>query len=292
MADTNLHNCPKCGSSVAELHGVDSGMKLILKQNGVADNLPAKVCSNCYNMLTSSVSQGVKLRLEQQAREKNKQMLWKSRVNLVKHARQMMVQKAYSEAAISYEKYIKVLEISYDLKPGQLTPSVFGATSKSKELTIIATTYWDLLRIYDTNPQYRDRMALAARKLAEFIPFSPIFPDVAKKAQAFVGSAKNPDLVKEFLRLSKAGASRCFIATAAFSYPEHSYVRELRTFRDQCLRRYALGRLFILFYYQNSRTVARWLNRHPKFKPLFKIVLYSLRPLILLLARAQKMQRI
>ncbi len=269
----NMATCPRCGSPAGSLINVDAGMRLALQKDTEGGPLPSQVCSSCYAALTGAVSQGVKLRLEQQAKEKNRHMLWKSRVNLVKHARQMMIQKAYSEAAISYEKYLRVLEISFDLKPGQLNPGVFGKSSRSKELTVIATTYWDLLRIYDTNPQYRERMALAARKLAEFVPFSPILPDLAKKAQAFAASAKNPDLVKEFMRLSKMGAGRCFIATAAFDYPEHPQVRALRTWRDSYLRTRPLGRAFIVFYYKNSRPLAQFLNRHPSLKPVARACL-------------------
>ncbi len=264
MSGENLEmqKCPRCGSPAAQMVSVEAGMRLALEKLPNVGQLPAQVCSTCYSQLTGAVSQGVKLRLEQLAREKNRHMLWKSRVNLVKHARQMMIQKAYSEAAISYEKYIRVLEISYELKAGELNPNVFGKSSRSKELTVIATTYWDLMRIYDTGPQYRDRMAVAARKLAEFIPFSPLFPDMAKKAQAFASSAKNPDIVREFLRLSKVGGGRCFIATAAFDYPEHPVVSALRVFRDERLKNHKYGRRFVALYYRHSRPIARYIQNH------------------------------
>jgi hypothetical protein len=274
-----MRTCPKCGSPSTDLVDVDAGMRLILKSNGVSE-LPSQVCSACYNELTSQVSQGVKLRLEQQAKEKNRHMVWKSRVNLVKHARQMMLQKAFPEAAVSYEKYIRVLEISYDLKPGELKPDVFGKTARSKELTVIATTYWDLLRIYDTSPQYRDRMSRAAQKLAEFLPYSTIAPDVIKKAQAWAASAKNPDIVREFLRLSKASSSRCFIATAAFADASHPVVCDLREFRDRVLLRHPSGVKFVLWYYRVSPAIAHWIDRRPVARRLTQIALRMLTFLI------------
>jgi hypothetical protein len=276
MSDRELEMkpCPRCGNPAAGLVTVDTGMRLLLQKNPDVGELPSQVCQSCYSSLTGAVSQGVKLRLEQQAREKNRHMLWKSRVNLVKHARQMMLQKAYSEAAVSYEKYIRVLEISYDLKSGQLNPSVFGKSMRSKELTVIATTYWDLMRVYDTAPQYRERMVNAARKLAEFIPYSTIFPDMAKKAQAFKLTAKNPDIVNEFMRLAKISAGRCFIASAAFEYPGHPVVLDLRNFRDHHLIDNRLGRKFVAFYYLHSRPIAKFLNRHTWLKPPVRFALY------------------
>jgi hypothetical protein len=251
--------CPKCGTAVENLVEVDTGMKLALQTQGMT-NIPAKVCISCYNSMTGQVSQGVRLRLEAQSKEKNRHVMWKSRVNLVKNARQMMQQKAYSEAAISYEKYIRVLEMSYDLKPGMLTPDLFGKSSRSKELTVVATAYWDLFRIYDTNPKYRNRMELAGRKLSEFLPYSPIYPDVIKKAQIFVGSAKNNDLVRTFLSETKTSATKCFIATAAFENPHHPVVEDFRNFRDEVLVNTHAGRIFIKIYYRVSPTLAAALD--------------------------------
>jgi hypothetical protein len=273
-SSTEMHNCPRCAQSTTDLVTVDAGMKLILQQNSSGETIPSQVCGSCYNELTSAVSQGVKLRLEAQAKEKNRHMIWKSRVNLVKHARQMMIQKSFSEAAVSYEKYIRVLEMAYDLKPGQLNPDIFGKSSRSKELTVIATTYWDLLRIYDTHPNYRDRMVKTAAKLAEFIPYSPIFPDVIKKAQSFTSSAKNPDIIRDFLRLSNAGGGRCFIATVAYENVQHPILIELRSFRDHYLLSNRYGLRFVQIYYKYSPHIALWLERHDYLKPAVRLGLY------------------
>jgi hypothetical protein len=275
-AATQMITCPRCGNPASGLNPVESGMRLALKEGtaeAMTSPLPAAVCKECYGELTGLVSQGAKLRMEQVARERNKHMLWKSRVNLVKQARQQMIQKAFSEAAVSYEKYLRVLEMAYDLKPGELKPDVFGKSSKSKELTVIATTYWDLFRIYDTNPNYRDRMTVAGRKLTEFLPYSPAFPDVLKKAQTFMLSAKNPDIVRDFLRSMNASSHRCFIATVAFGHPDHQTVRFFRAYRDQNLLTTRPGRAFVKVYYRLSPSVAVWISRSPKMKHLARSVL-------------------
>lgn len=271
-----MQSCLKCGTPSTSMVDVDSGMRLILKEKSGVENLPSQVCSVCYAALTNQVSQGVKVRLEQQAKEKNRHMIWKSRVNLVKHARQMMTQKAYAAAAVSYEKYIRVLEMSYDLKPGQLSPKVFGNSTRSKELTIIATTYWDLMRIYDTMPQYRSRMSVSAQKLSDFLPYSPLYADVIKRAQELVSSAKNPDIIKDFLKQSKAGG-RCFIATATYESQFHPVVIDLRLFRDHTLKSTKFGRFLILVYYSASPVVARFISRNPWVRPIFRVLIGSIR---------------
>lgn len=281
----DMQTCQKCGASSTQLVDIDAGMRLILKSKSDTD-LPNKVCSGCYTSLTTQVSQGAKMRLEQQAKEKNRHMIWKSRVNLIKHARQMMSQKAYPQAAVSYEKYIRVLEMSYDLKPGQLSPKVFGNSTRSKELTVIATTYWDLMRIYDTMPQYRSRMAAAAEKLANFLPYSPIYADIMKRAQALIATAKNPDILKDFLRKSKVGGGRCFIATATFESQFHPVVIDLRLFRDHTLKATRGGRLLILVYYFLSPPIARFISRNRWTQPIFRCLLTATRHILIFFLRS------
>lgn len=221
------------------------------------------VCNKCYAELSGAVSQGLKLRVEKEAREKNKLMLWKSRVNLIRQARGLMAQKAYSEAAVAYEKYLRVLEMVYNRRTGELSPEVFNNSKRSKELTVVTSVYWDLMRIYDTSPRYGQRMGMAAAKLVQFLPFSPIYPDVIRKAEAFLRTAKNPGVVRNFLKNSKSGKGRCFVATAVFADGRAKEVQILRDFRDQRLIPSSAGRRFVHWYYKVSPPVAQWITEHP-----------------------------
>jgi len=207
----------------------------------------------------------MKLRMEQTMREKNKMMVWKNRVHLIKNARSLMNQKAYSEAAVQYEKYLRVLEVVYNLKKGELSPTVFNNSSRSKELTVIASVYWDLVRIYDTSPRYGDRMQKSALKLAEFLQFSPIYPDIVKKAEQFARSAKNQPIMRQFLRTTKSKRGPCFVATAVFADEPYALeLTRLRNFRDRRLRPHWLGRRAIFTYYKCSPPLAFWLSTHPQ----------------------------
>lgn len=250
--------CKRCGAKSDNFLPVDAGMRLALES--LEPGLPDKVCASCYEQLGSSVSQGLKLRMENELKEKNKVMAWKNRVHLIKNARNLMTRKSYSEAAVQYEKYLRLMEVVHNIKKGELSPKLFNNSNRSKELTVIASVYWDLMRIYDTSPRYGDRMMASARKLGEFLPYSTIYPDILKKADAFLRNAKNPDPVKEFLRIVKAERGPCFIATAV--YNESPYALELwifRRFRDQWLRPYWAGRQLIWLYYRYSPPVARHL---------------------------------
>lgn len=48
----------------------------------------------------------------------------------------------------------------------------------------------------------------------------------------------------------------CFVATAVYGSYDCPEVMKLRTFRDDCLRKYALGRAFIAVYYRYGPKLA------------------------------------
>lgn len=265
--ETAAKECPRCGNSAEAFQPVDTSLKVALESTGRAENLPGVVCTNCYAELTSSVSQGMKLRLEAEQREKNKMVLWKNRVNLIKQARQHMIHKAYSEAAISYEKYLRVLELVYNKKKGELTPEIFNNSKRSKELTVVASVYWDLMRIYDTSPHYTERMRESAQKLTEFLQYSTLHQDILRKAESFLRAAKNPAVVRSFLTASKGRTGKCFVATAAFGTAFTPELDILRGFRDETLKQFPLGRKFVKAYYRTSPPLAKWLEKQGWVKP-------------------------
>lgn len=247
--------CPYCGDTVPSLVVVDTGMRLALKETAQFAEVPPAVCSGCHTLLSRMVSKGAALRAQAQAKEQNRVMLWRSRVNLVKKAKDCLARKNFSDAAINYEKYIRILEVVFDKKPGELTPELFEK-GKNQELTVLASVYWDLMRIYDTSPRYKERQLKAAAKLAEFIRFTPIFSHVVRKAESQTRTAKNPEAFKQFLAISNKNRPRCFIATAAFDSDEDPCISTLRLVRDRVLRRHALGRRFVRLYYRLSPPIA------------------------------------
>jgi hypothetical protein len=261
--------CPRCGSKATSMTSVDAGLRLIMKSKGEESQFE-QICDECHQELKAKASKGAQLRANQKAREQNRVILWKSRVNLVKQARKLMEAKAYSEAAVSYEKYLRVLEVVYDLKPGELGPEVFNKSHRSKELSVVASVYWDLFRIYDNSPRYADRMAKAGQKLALFLPYSNVMPQIVRKAEGFQKNARNPAQVRKLLQSVRASRVRCFIASAVFPSPYCEEVFLLRAFRDEILKTHPLGRKFVLFYYKHSPHWAAFLKRHPRLHPLLR----------------------
>ncbi len=267
--------CPYCGDNVPSLVPVAAGMKIGLQENAQLSAVPDTVCAGCYSILTKMVSKGAALRAQQQAKEQNRLMLWRNRVNLVKKAKELLAQKSYAESAVQYEKYLRVLELVYDKKPGELSPELFASGSRQQEMTVVASVYWDLMRIYDQSPRYKDRQMTAAKKLAEFARFTPIFPHIMRKAEGLSRSGKNSDVYRFFVKASNKNRPRCFIATAAFDGYESPTVTDLRQFRDRVLRRSRCGRIATRLYYRVSPRLAGWIDRAPS--PLRAVLRQALR---------------
>jgi len=267
-------NCPSCGAQVSNLRLLSDGLIRKLEEEGQND-IPQQACQECYQRYAGSVAQGAVLMAEHKAREQKKLIMWKSRVSLIKKGRALMRERAYADSAIAYEKYLKVLETVYDCKPHEITPDHLKNTARTQELTVIASVYWDLMRIYDSSEKYGSRMEVASKKLAEFLPLTPLYPDIVKKAEAFQKTAKKPGVVKSFLQAVAEKKGRCFIASSAFNSSFSSEVLFLQEWRDTSLRKSYLGRKFIYLYYTASPQVSFWLDELPWAKPLIRACLKS-----------------
>lgn len=257
--------CPYCGDMVGQLAPIESGMRLSLQENAQLTALPEAVCLGCHGLLAKMISKGAVLRANAQAKEQNRLMLWRNRVALVKKAKEFLAQKNFSEAAIHYEKYIRILEVVFEKQAGELSPELFGSDARKAELTVVASVYWDLMRIYDQSPKYRDRQQKASQKLVEFIRFTPVNGHILRKAESLTRTAKNPDVFKQFLKAANKSKPRCFIATAAFDGYEHPTVSVLQSYRDRVLRKTRWGRLATGVYYFVSPPIAFLVGLAPAF---------------------------
>lgn len=258
-------------SSDNETVKVEAGLKLALQSMG--ENVPDEVSKEQLEELSGKVSQGVRLRMEQKAKEQQRQNMWKGRIRLLKQAQALMQQRAYAEAAVCYEKYLRILEIVHDVQSGELTPDLFNKGGKSKELTVVTTVYWDLLRIYDTNKSYGNRMEKAASKLVLFLPLSSVFTQIIRDAHRFSRKCKHPHIVKKLLKQLRQSRGPCFIATATYGDGMHPHVVLFRYYRDQKLSKFFLGRCFISLYYKISPHLTLYVSQSPRLKWLLLCIL-------------------
>ncbi|MGE0632108.1 MAG: CFI-box-CTERM domain-containing protein [Pseudobdellovibrionaceae bacterium] len=265
--------CPRCKQPTTDLFPVDVGLREKLVLAGFTESLPERICANCFSKVNSTIGKNSVLLNQARMKDAKRQQLWTQRMTLIKKGRQAMEKKKYNEAAVSYEKYVRSMEVVFDCKPGELTPEKFKENARHQELTVIAGAYWDLLRIYDTSPEFVVKQDNVAKLLARFLRFTPIYPDILRKAEQFEKTARNPAAIRKFLDEVSSARPRCFVATSAFESPLAIEVWKLRTFREWILKEKPWGRKFVRFYYRNSPKAAAFLDKYPVLKPPVRALL-------------------
>lgn len=272
-----MPKCPQCTLEVSEVYPIDLDLRDKLKKVDPSFQVGVEICKSCLgDVRKRALGSGGVLLAQERARDDRKKKMWNSRVALVKQGNSLMQNKLYNEAAVSYEKYLRLLELVFGCKTGQLSPESLKESAKTAELTIIVGVYWDLLRIYDSSAQSADRQKHAANQLAKFINYTPAYPDIMKKADAFVRNARNPEVVKFFINQAKRKRARCFIATSAFEMPNSLEVQYLRAYRDYTLKKSFWGRKFVYFYYRVSPGIANILDNQKWLKPYVRKALRTL----------------
>lgn len=269
--------CPRCHIQVEKVSPVRSDILVKLQEAGSPN--PGNVCSSCekkiYKELASSGSSI--LANQEKAKEEFRNQLWKSRTALVKRGQFSFRKKTLDEAANYYEKYIKVLELIFEVPEGEkLTPEHFKKNAKTSELTVITSVFWDLVRIYDSHPNLNGKMKSSLNQLSIFIQYTPIYSDIIRRAQIFARTANNGALIKDFIKTAGKDKPKCFIATAAFEYPEADEVLFLRSFRDSYLLKSQTGKIFVRFYYFVSPPIADFISACSWSKPFIRAFLRAL----------------
>lgn len=263
--------CPHCHLQVPEIFFVSDELRAKIKKVDPNYVLEAQVCRPCENsLMRQATSASGVLIAQERAKEIRKKRMWQNRVPLVKHGHNMMKRKRFSAAAVSYEKYLRLIEVVFECGPGKLTPMMLKDSARTAELTVITGVYWDLVRIYDSSDKYLSRQKVAAEQLGKFASFTPILVDLLRKAEAFMKQARHPEVIKSFITAAKKKKSRCFIATSAFQSPMATEVMQLRIFRDTKLKTHPAGRAFVHFYYKYSPSVACFLDKQSWLKPMFR----------------------
>lgn len=215
------------------------------------------------------------------AKEQQRLNLWRSRVHLVREARDRFLIKDYPGAVVAYEKYFRVLEIIYEAKPNEIQVGFFNNSARAKELVVIASAYWDLVRIYDQSSRFGNRLAQCADKLAEFLPYTPIYGELLRKVEEYKKVAKNKDVFEKIIKNAKKKKGRCFIATAAFEDPYHPTVVSLSLFRDQVLATNPWGRAFTAAYYRLSPPLASLLDHSEYLRSTTRSLLFKITEVLL-----------
>lgn len=265
-----LSGCPLCNASTSLLHSIDAGMRLRLEKEGqfISHN---SVCTSCFKDLSKKLSNASYLAAEQIIQENYKKSLWKNRLTLVKQARGHLVLKNHAEAAVCYEKYLRIIELAMEKKRSEFRPELFK--DNPREVTLIVGALWALVEIYDLHPNYQRKQEECAQKLGELVSYTNLFASIIKTATYKKKAAKNIRAYKALLKAANVKTGNCFIASIAFESRNDPTLVLLRAFRNQVLATNTPGRIFIRCYYRWSPALANRLQHYNWIKSTLRAVL-------------------
>jgi hypothetical protein len=245
-------------------------MKLRLEKEGKPVAFDA-ICTSCFKSLSKNLSNASFLAAEQTIQKNFKNNLWKNRLNLIRHARNLLALKEYAEAAICYEKYLKVIEYIYEKKRHEFTAQLFKDTPR--EVTLVSGALWALVEIYDLHPKYKEKQESSAKILGELMSYTNLFSTIVKKASVKRKHARNPAAYKVLLKAAHVSHGHCFIASIAYPDRHDPTVVDLRRFRSQYLLQRAWGRAFVRLYYSWSPGLAFRLRKYESVKVFLRFTL-------------------
>ena len=105
------------------------------------------------------------------------------------------------------------------------------------------------------------------------------YDNLGNESPFSVVSIGTPSQIQDFWEYYKSRGGMepggyCFIATATYGSYQHNYVKVLRNFRDQVLKKSEFGRSLVDFYYQWSPALAEVIQDTPFLKVLVRILLW------------------
>lgn len=262
--------CPLCGVSTTLLHPIEEGLRLRLEKEGTPIAFEA-VCTSCFKNLSKKLSSATMMQAERTIQSNHKKNLWKNRLALIRQAHIFIGRKEHSEAAVCFEKYFKILQLVYEKDFSEFNATMFG--DNPKEVTVMCSSLWALVEIYDLHGQYKNRQEACAAKLGELMPYTNLFANLAKNAAIKARQGNNPSAYRKLLQAANIKTGNCFIASIAFEDRNDPTLVTLRQFRSQVLIRTSAGKHFVRAYYRYSPALANRLQHFSAAKLTLRRVL-------------------
>lgn len=128
---------------------VPSDLQLKLLDISLSESAYTRTCTKCLGTLKRGAVNPKELQHSKKAEDAQKQAMWSSRGDLLKQAYQALKENHFANASKNFEAYIRILEVVFDQKPGNLNPDHFREMNKIDEMKTLVLVYWELTQIFD-----------------------------------------------------------------------------------------------------------------------------------------------
>lgn len=202
-------------------------------------------------------------------KEDHKRELFRKRLEMARAGVTAYTAGRMGEALKYFMWYLKILEEFKGVKAGTISPSHFDRKTELPEMIMLSGMFWDLAKIYDRKRvNKKDDKREYKTYLEKYVLFSRGMPHQTLSAEALRKYVILDKAIhkSEFNTAYKALSNeKCFVATSLAEHTLEETPLLLKDFRDQILRKFSLGRMFILWYYSHGPAIARSLDQKPEW---------------------------
>ena len=202
----------------------------------------------------------------ERAEEERRRRLMASRFQVARSGIKAYETGDYKQAVQDFQTYIHIIEEAKSVEAGGLLPQHFDREKEQPEVLMLCGVLWDLIKIYDRMSSTEKKAEFLAYLnkyvlLSRGMKFQHISSESIRKYVS-TGHGKNTNALNE--AYASLVNSRCFIVTSLLDLTSLETLEILRAFRDQELRHWRWGRVFIQCYERYAPGLAGLLNQSPQ----------------------------
>lgn len=221
-----------------------------------------------------------------QLRQKHSQ-----RITIARHGRDAFSNGEYVHAVKKYTEYLNIHAMMNEREIFNITPDLFDAKKDITELLLISHIYWDLSRIYEMTPKFKENYIKSINQFVVFTVNQQYQVLNAEMLRKYIkaNKGKSPYIVELERALQRifVDSKKCYIATHCFG-EDHFYTNDLREIKKY-LNQSEVGIELIRSYYLCSYHLISFLDKNKIIKKIFK---FFSKPLLISIAMIIRLRKV
>lgn len=208
---------------------------------------------------------------------------YENRITITKFGKEAFNRGDYNTAL---NRFIEYLNIMADIKKVKdfyaLKPSHFDASKNITEMLMISHLFFELARIYDAVPKYKEDSEKCLQQFLAFTtnqPYQVVNSELIRK-HLKKDSLKNAEVFRAAYEQIYIQSKKCYIVTFCYGV-DHPVTKEFQLAKDWLLES-DLGREIVRFYYKHSSVIVPQWENNAGMRLFAKLIL---RPLLVLLSK-------
>lgn len=223
---------------------------------------------------------------QMQLRQKHSQ-----RITIARHGRDAFSNGEYVFAVKKYTEYLNIHAMMNERDIFNITPDLFDSKKDVTELLLISHIYWDLSRIYEMTPKFKENYIKAVNQFVVFTVNQQYQVLNAEMLRKYIKANKNksPYIAELEKSLQKifVDSKKCYIASHCFG-ENHLHTNNLREIKNY-LNKSDFGIEIIRNYYLVSHNLVTFLENKRSLSLTLKLLTKPILTVVANIIRLRKL---